>query len=62
MRQYLAAGLVDEIEIHVVPAILGRGEQLFDGPPTGLQIVEIVSSPAAAHFRYARMEEAESYG
>lgn len=55
-RQYLAAGLVDEMEIHVVPAILGRGEQLFDGPPPGLRIVEVVSSPAAAHFRYARME------
>ena len=30
-RQYLAAGLVDEMEIHLVPTLLGSGERLFDG-------------------------------
>lgn len=30
-RQYLAAGLVDELELHLVPILLGRGERLFDG-------------------------------
>jgi len=30
-RQYLAAGLVDELELHQVPILLGRGERLFDG-------------------------------
>src|SRR5690349_2403345 len=30
-QQYLAAGLVDEMEINLVPVLLGRGERLFDG-------------------------------
>src|SRR5262245_40591389 len=30
-RQYLSAGLVDEMEINLVPTLLGSGEQLFDG-------------------------------
>src|SRR5262249_50403635 len=30
-QQYLAAGLVDEMEIHLAPALLGSGERLFDG-------------------------------
>ena len=29
--QYLAAGLVDEVELHVVPILLGGGERLFEG-------------------------------
>ena len=55
--QYLRAGLVDELELHVVPTLLGRGERLFadpEGPPAGLQPVEVVSSPRVAHFRFAR--------
>jgi len=31
INQYLAAGLVDEIEVHVAPLVLGGGERLFDG-------------------------------
>src|SRR5918994_679203 len=31
INQYLAAGSVDELELHVVPVILGGGERLFDG-------------------------------
>ena len=56
-QQYLRAGLVDELNVHVAPALLGRGERLFDnldGGPTGLESVELVASPAVAHFRYAR--------
>jgi dihydrofolate reductase len=56
-QQYLRAGLVDELELHVVPTLLGRGERLFadlEGPPAGLQPVEVVSSPRVAHFRFAR--------
>src|SRR5207342_835618 len=30
-QQYLRAGLVDEMEVHLVPALLGAGERLFDG-------------------------------
>ncbi len=56
-QQYLRAGLVDEINLHVVPVLLGRGERLFDnldGGPEGFECVELVSSPAAAHYTYVR--------
>jgi dihydrofolate reductase len=56
-QQYLRAGLVDEMEIHVAPLLLGGGERLFDnldGGPSGLECVELVSSPAVAHYRYVR--------
>jgi dihydrofolate reductase len=59
-RQFLRAGLVDEMELHVVPLILGSGERLFeglDGGPTGFECVELVSSPVVAHYRYVRKRE-----
>lgn len=31
IRQYLAAGLIDELRLHLTPAILGQGERLLDG-------------------------------
>ena len=51
------SGLVDELTVHVPPVLLGRGERLFDhlgDGPVGLEPVELVASPAVAHFRYAR--------
>ena len=33
VNQYLAAGLLDELRLHVVPLIVGAGERLFDGVP-----------------------------
>jgi dihydrofolate reductase len=56
-QQYLRARLVDELEIHVVPVLLGGGSRLFenlDGGPEGYEWVDLVSSPAAAHYRYRR--------
>src|SRR5262245_3484327 len=56
-QQYLRAGLVYEMELHVVPRLLGAGERLFDnldGGPAGFECVELVSSPAVAHYRYVR--------
>jgi dihydrofolate reductase len=58
-QQYLRLGLIDEMEIHVVPTLLGGGERLFDhleGPTTYLKPLEVLSSPRVAHFRYVRDE------
>jgi dihydrofolate reductase len=53
VRQYLAAGLLDELYLHVVPIILGAGERLLEdvGDPT-LEPVKVVASPAVTHIRY----------
>jgi dihydrofolate reductase len=53
IRQYLEAGLLDELYLHVVPVILGAGERLLQdvGDPT-LEPVEVVASPAVTHIKY----------
>jgi len=54
INQYLAAGLVDEIEVHVAPLILGGGERLFDGvgPDLKLEQLRAVEAPGVAHLKY----------
>ena len=51
--QTLAAGLLDELRLHVVPIVLGDGSRLLDdvGDPK-LEPVEVVGTPAATHVRY----------
>jgi dihydrofolate reductase len=53
VRQYLAAGLLDEIYLHIVPVVLGAGERLLEGvgDPT-LEPVKVVDSPAVTHVKY----------
>jgi dihydrofolate reductase len=53
VQQYLAAGLLDELYLHIVPTILGAGERLLDGvgDPT-LEPVNVVASPAVTHVKY----------
>jgi len=56
-RQYLAAGLVDEMEINLVPTLLGGGERLFDGLSDdlhGLELVRTVATPKVTHLKFAR--------
>ena len=54
INQFLAAGLVDEIELHVVPILLGGGERLFTGvgPDVRLEQVRVVEAPGVAHLKY----------
>jgi dihydrofolate reductase len=53
-QQALAAGLLDELQLHVVPLLLGGGTPLFGdrGAPLGLQLTRVVASPAVTHLRY----------
>jgi dihydrofolate reductase len=55
-RQYLAAGVVDEMDLNLVPILLGRGERLFDGVDDfhGLTLVSTVAAPKVTHLRFAR--------
>ena len=55
-QQYLSAGLVDEMWLHVVPTLLGGGERLFDGVHAlhGLALVETVAAPNVVHVKFAR--------
>jgi dihydrofolate reductase len=54
INQYLAAGLVDELEIHVVPILLGGGERLIEGvgPDLKLEQLRAVEAPGVAHLKY----------
>ena len=54
INQYLAAGLVDEIELHVVPILLGGGARLFEGvgPGSRLEQLRAVEAPGVAHLKY----------
>jgi len=56
-QQYLTAGLVDEMEISLVPTLLGSGERLFDGVGDdlhGLELVRTVATPVVTHLKFAR--------
>ncbi len=57
IRQYLRAGLLDEMHVAVAPVLLGRGERLFDdldGSLAAFKTVEYTGSPSAAHFLLIR--------
>ena len=53
VRQYLAAGMLDELYLHIVPITLGAGERLLeDVGDLALEPVEVIASPAVTHIRY----------
>jgi dihydrofolate reductase len=54
-NQYLAAGLLNELELHVVPVLLGDGARLFDNiGPAGVHLEQVraVEAPGVAHLKY----------
>jgi dihydrofolate reductase len=62
-QQYLQAGLLDELQIHVAPVLLGGGVRLFDavGPSSQrLKLTQVLDSPLAAHLRYDVERQASS--
>jgi dihydrofolate reductase len=50
----LEAGVLDELQIHLVPVLFGSGRPLFDLLPTRveLEIVRVIDTPEATHIRY----------
>jgi dihydrofolate reductase len=61
IRQYLAAGSLDELYLHIVPVILGAGERLLEdvGDPV-LEPVKVVASPGVTHIKYRIVKRAKS--
>jgi dihydrofolate reductase len=54
-QQYLRAGLVDEIQIHFVPMLLGKGVRLFDhlaAQNIQLEITRVLDAAGVTHIRY----------
>jgi dihydrofolate reductase len=53
IQQVLAAGLLDELPLHIVPILLGSGERLLvDCGDPELEPVDVVASPAVTHVTY----------
>ena len=53
INQYLAAGLIDELRLHIVPLTLGAGTRLFEGvPPLKLEQVESRAATSVTHVTY----------
>ncbi len=53
VNQFLTAGLLDELRLHVTPSILGSGERIFDGiPPQRLERVSVRATSSVTHIAY----------
>ncbi|EFH85156.1 dihydrofolate reductase family protein [Ktedonobacter racemifer] len=53
INQYLSAGLIDELWLHIVPVTIGSGARLFEGvPDLDLEPVEISGTQLVTHIRY----------
>lgn len=50
----LEAGVLDELQIHQIPVLFGRGRRLFDMLPSRveLEIVRVIDTQEATHIRY----------
>jgi dihydrofolate reductase len=58
-RQYIEAGLVEEIQIHLVPVLFGAGTRMFEflgGEHVQLETVEVIEAAAATHPRFRIVE------
>ena len=52
IRQGLRAGLLDELQLHLVPVLLGQGRRLFEGIRCELNIERIAEGPGVTHLKY----------
>jgi dihydrofolate reductase len=58
-QQYIGAGLVDEISIHLVPVLLGGGTRMFEhlgGEHIQLESTGVIETPEATHLRFRVVE------
>ena len=53
-QRALEAGVLDELQIHQIPVLFGRGRRLFEELPSRveLEVVRVVDTPEATHIRY----------
>ena len=53
-QRALEAGVLDELQLHEIPVLLGRGRRLFDELDVAieLEIVRVIDTPEATHIRY----------
>ena len=64
-QQYLTAGLVDEMEINLVPVLLGGGERFFENVGDdlhGLELARTVATPNVVHLKFARRRARRNFG
>ena len=62
VRQYLRAGLLDELHLALRPVLLGRGEKLFDGldlPALGYEVAESANGERAMHVTLRKLNAAD---
>ena len=53
INQYLKAGLIDELWLHIVPVTIGKGTRLFeDVPDLKLEPIEVSGTSVVTHIRY----------
>jgi dihydrofolate reductase len=53
-QRALEAGVLDELQIHLIPVLLGAGRRLFEDLPSSveLEIIQVIDTPEATHIRY----------
>jgi dihydrofolate reductase len=53
-QRAIEAGVLDELQVHQVPVLLGEGRRLFDVLPAAveLEVVRVIDTPEATHIRY----------
>jgi len=54
IQQGLAAGVVDEFQLHLIPLLLGAGKRLFSplAAPPALEVTRVIASPRVTHIKY----------